>query len=79
VVEEMKVTKNGDDVTDNYVVSYDNNGGISIGTITITNKLVTKYELPQTGGSGRTILYMFGGLLALGAGFVLIYRKHKII
>jgi LPXTG-motif cell wall-anchored protein len=80
-VVENSVTIKGEEGTnliDDYTVEYTDNG-ISLGTITITNKLNTKYELPETGGTGRTILYMFGGMLALGAGFLLIYKKHKII
>jgi LPXTG-motif cell wall-anchored protein len=78
--EEVSVYKDGDgtELKGNYDVSYDNNG-ISVGGITITNQLIAQYELPQTGGSGRTLWYMFGGILVLGAGFLLIYRKHKII
>jgi LPXTG-motif cell wall-anchored protein len=69
------------DTTDNteYTVTYDNNDGVVEGTITITNTKPAEYTLPNTGGSGRNLWYMFGGLLALGAGYLLIYKKHKII
>jgi LPXTG-motif cell wall-anchored protein len=80
-VEEISVTKGdgSENLKGEYEVVYKNNKGISAGTITIVNKKDTSYSLPKTGGTGRNSLYMFGGLLALGAGFLLIYKKHKII
>ena len=36
------------------------------------------YELPSTGGSGTTLLYLFGGILILGAG-VLLWRRRRLI
>jgi LPXTG-motif cell wall-anchored protein len=81
-VEEFSVTSNGVDVSDQYMdaVYSDKGKGVVPGnTITITNRVAAQYTLPETGGTGRNLLYMFGGMLALGAGFLLIYKKHKII
>jgi LPXTG-motif cell wall-anchored protein len=81
-VEEISVTRNGEDVSAQYkdpVYSDERKGVVPGNTITITNQATTQYTLPETGGTGRNLLYMFGGMLALGAGFLLIYKKHKII
>ena len=43
-------------------------------TITVTNQSGT--ELPSTGGIGTTIFYIVGGLLAVGAGVVLVTKKR---
>jgi LPXTG-motif cell wall-anchored protein len=74
---EIKLGDTTDDTE--YTVTYINNDGVVEGTIKIINTKPTEYTLPKTGGTGRNLLYMFGGLLTLGAGFLLIYRKHKII
>lgn len=66
----------------NYDVSYENNEGITSGTITITNKLRENpsYELPETGGIG-TIWFTTGGIalmsVALLCGSVLRRRRKR--
>ena len=63
----------------NYTTSYENNGGITSGTITVTNMAVDTpgYELPETGGPG-TIWYALGGmLLIVSAGILLVYNHSK--
>jgi len=48
--------------------------GTSGFVVTIENKSGT--ELPSTGGIGTTIFYIVGGLLAVGAGVVLVSKKR---
>ncbi|MCD8348586.1 MAG: Cna B-type domain-containing protein, partial [Lachnospiraceae bacterium] len=63
----------------NYTATYDNNAGITEGTITITNTLTDTptYTMPETGGMGTTP-YTYGGLLlTLSAAGLLVYRKKK--
>lgn len=64
-----------------YEVTYENNGGISEGTVTITNKEKRMYILPESGGIG-TRLYVFAGVLtvfaALSAAFILHIHNKKI-
>lgn len=65
----------------NYTPGYENNGGISSGTITITNRASDSpsYELPSTGGPGTT-LFTTGGLALMGIALLYGYweiRKKK--
>ena len=60
----------GDDTTTNDA------GGINSGTITITNRELVGYVLPETGGVG-TQLYTMGGLLMITASSLLLYRNKK--
>ena len=63
----------------NYTTSYENNGGIQSGTITVINKADDNPEitLPETGGPG-TKLYTIGGMLLMAcAGFLLMYNKKR--
>lgn len=65
----------------NYTPGYENNGGISSGTITITNQASDNpgYELPSTGGPGTT-LFTTGGLALMGIALLYGYweiRKKK--
>ena len=48
--------------------------GSSYFKLTVVNKSGT--ELPSTGGIGTTIFYIVGGLLAVGAGVVLVAKKR---
>lgn len=54
-----------------FQVSYTNNGGVTSGSITVTNQ--TSFVLPETGGTGTIPYTMAGALLMLSAG--LMYRK----
>lgn len=62
----------------NYDTSYDNNGGIQSGTITVTNKAkeTPEYQLPETGGSG-TIWYALGGMLLIVSAVILLVYNHS--
>jgi len=44
-------------------------------TLTVTNN--AGYELPSTGGLGTVFLYALGGILTLGAGALLLWRRRK--
>lgn len=46
----------------------------SITTIGVENKTGT--ELPSTGGMGTTLFYVFGAVLVIGAGILLVTRKR---
>lgn len=58
-------------------VTYNNNNGITSGTITVTNKKPEpkEYVLPETGGNG-TYWYTMGGVLLIAGAAFLIYKKH---
>lgn len=60
----------------NYETSYENNGGIQSGTITVTNKATDnpEFALPETGGHG-TLRYILGGILLMLASVLLYIRK----
>ena len=58
-----------------YKMTSDSSGRI-YGTVTITNRSVTSYVLPSTGGSGIKIFYLVGALLILAAAsFFILKRK----
>ncbi len=59
-----------------YDTSYDNNDGITSGTITITNKEQQTYILPETGGSG-THKYIINGISLLLAALALLLYKNR--
>ncbi|MCI6730767.1 MAG: Cna B-type domain-containing protein [Lachnospiraceae bacterium] len=63
----------------NYTTSYDNNGGIQSGTITVTNQAVENptFELPETGGPGTRIAYTLGSILMLLASAAFLYIKKR--
>ncbi|MDD7389123.1 MAG: SpaA isopeptide-forming pilin-related protein [Lachnospiraceae bacterium] len=63
----------------NYDISYDNNGGIQSGTITVTNKATDNpsYTLPETGGPGTRIAYTLGSVLMIFASAAFLYIKKK--
>ncbi len=60
----------------NYDTSYENNGGIQSGTITVKNKAKDnpEFALPETGGHG-TLRYIMGGILLMLASVLLYIRK----
>jgi len=71
-----------------YGTSYSNSNGaevqtpkdaaVSSGTITIKNTENMKFLLPETGGLGRTVLYIAGGILVLISAGVIITRKNRV-
>ena len=67
-----------EDPVQNYTTSYENNGGITGGTVTVINKadLVPGHEMPKTGGSSPA-LCTAGGLTALCAGLLLLLQRKK--
>ena len=65
--------------TDGYTTSYENNGGITNGAITIINSKDSGFTLPETGGEGA-LPYAAAGLLLAGAacaGWVYNRRKKR--
>lgn len=60
----VEITEDGsikvDDITVNRVDVQNNTGGL----------------LPSTGGMGTTLIYLIGGALVLGSGFVLANKKR---
>jgi len=54
--------------------TFENGSGSSYFKLKVVNKSGT--ELPSTGGIGTTIFYIVGGLLAVGAGVVLVSKKR---
>jgi LPXTG-motif cell wall-anchored protein len=65
-------------VPDGYTVSYDNNNGITAGTITVKNTYTPVYSLPHTGGIGLAP-FIFAGLmlLTIPAAVLTIDRRKK--
>ena len=62
------------------LVSYENNAGITDGTITISNKVTETpvFELPATGGSGRELYTAAGAALMAAAAWMLwLLKKRK--
>lgn len=53
--------------------SIDDSGGINNGTITMTNRQKTGYELPETGGAGTQLYTTAGLLLMLSSAAYLMY------
>lgn len=65
-----------------YEVIYENNDGISAGTVKITNKEKRVYKLPQSGGIGTHRYALMGVLfiiIALTAAFSLHMYRRKIL
>lgn len=63
----------------NYTTSYDNNGGIQSGTITVTNTATDtpEYTLPETGGGGTEGYTLGGFVLTAGAALWLLCRRKR--
>lgn len=67
-----------EDPVSGYTTSYENNDGIERGTITVTNQKNTDdYELPATGGTGTTTIYVAGGVLVAVAVVMFVMQKRK--
>lgn len=62
----------------NYTTTYENNGGITNGTIQVINRSqeFPGHRLPETGGAGTTP-YTIGGVLTLCASALLLYNNKK--
>ena len=72
-----------------YTADYSNNNGVetqtprdaavSSGTITIRNTENPKFSLPETGGLGRTVVYITGVILVIASAAVItIRRKNRL-
>ena len=62
--------------------SYDNDGieldtDNMTGTVTVTNKDRSYFELPSSGGIGTTPIYVLGSLLVIGTGILLATKKRS--
>ena len=55
-------------------ITFTPNQGEGSLTATVVNQ--SGLELPETGGMGTKIFYLAGGILALGAGLLLVTRKR---
>lgn len=63
---------------EHFTVEYDNNDGITEGTVTMKNTLESpKYSLPQTGGRGTVGYTLAGIVLCLGAAIGLTQKRRK--
>lgn len=60
-----------------YQVSYTNNDGIQEGDITVTNKKLDNYDLPDTGGFGTFGYYAIGALFITATLFAYIANIKK--
>ena len=94
VMSEQTATVHGEKTTyydpDGNIIDEEVTGGTTITRNEITSftdipaaniqKIVNKTgtELPETGGIGTTMFYIFGGLLVVGAGIVLVSRNRKV-
>lgn len=66
-----------EDVPSGYQVSYTNNDGIQEGDITVTNKELDNYDLPDTGGFGTFGYYAIGALFITATLFAVIAINKK--
>lgn len=64
-------------VPSGYQVSYANNDGIKEGDITVTNKKLDNYDLPDTGGFGTFGYYAIGALFITATLFAYIANIKK--
>ena len=60
-----------------YTTETDHPNGVQTGTVTITNRFNGGAELPETGGIGRTPVYMTGTALLAAAGVALITGQQR--
>lgn len=65
------------DAPSGYQVSYTNNDGIQEGDITVTNKKLDNYDLPDTGGFGTFGYYAIGALFITATLFACIANIKK--
>ena len=66
-----------EEVPSGYQVSYTNNDGIKEGDITVTNKKLDNYDLPDSGGFGTLGYYAIGALLITATLFAYIANKKN--
>lgn len=66
-----------EEVPSGYQVSYTNNDGIQEGDITVTNKKLDNYDLPDTGGFGTFGYYAIGALFITMTLFAIIAINKK--
>lgn len=66
----VEINTNGNLIID----GKDKENGLPINQVNVENKTGT--VLPSTGGAGTTMIYLIGGALVLGSGFVLINKKR---
>lgn len=66
-----------EEVPSGYQVSYTNNDGIQEGDITVTNKELDNYDLPDTGGFGTFGYYAIGALFITMTLFAVIAINKK--
>ncbi|MEF2844461.1 MAG: Cna B-type domain-containing protein [Catenibacterium sp.] len=66
-----------EEVPSGYQVSYTNNDGIQEGDITVTNKQLDNYDLPDTGGFGTFGYYAIGALFITMTLFAVIAINKK--
>lgn len=67
-----------EETTEKYTVSYENNDGITQGTIIMKNTLESpKFELPQTGGPGTLAYTLAGAVLCLMAAAGLTCKRRR--
>jgi fimbrial isopeptide formation D2 family protein/LPXTG-motif cell wall-anchored protein len=59
-----------------YYADVDHAGDPATGVVTVGITNGTGSELPETGGMGRTIVYVLGAALAVGAAILLVVRKR---
>ena len=66
-----------EDPVPGYTTETDHPNGVQTGTVTITNRFNGGAELPETGGIGRTPVYMTGTALLAAAGVALITGQQR--
>ena len=66
-----------ENVPSGYQVLYTNNDGILAGNITVTNKMLDNYDLPDTGGFGTFGYYAIGALFITATLFAVIAINKK--
>ena len=79
-LKEIEAPKGYNKLTQSLTVVIDEDGNISVNGGTASNKVEVQNNkgslLPSTGGMGTTLIYLIGGALVLGSGFVLANKKR---